>query len=94
MAISLVLFVCAGLALGWGNARFTEASAGRVGDSESGGTGALVLLSVARLVVLTGLSVGVAYFVRPAGVGILLGLAAFQVVGLMRVTRPMLRGRT
>ncbi|MEU8898982.1 hypothetical protein [Nocardia sp. NPDC048505] len=89
MAISLVVFIGAGLALGWGNARFTELSATRVP-----GVRALTLLSAARLLVLTGVTVGAAFFFQPAGVGILLGLAAFQAVTLLRVARPILRGRT
>ncbi|MEV0245537.1 hypothetical protein AB0H76_02985 [Nocardia sp. NPDC050712] len=93
MAISLVLFICAGLALGWGNDRFTQVSVARIADAAAG-VGALAVLSGARLVVLTAVSVAFAYFVRPGGVGILLGLAAFQAVALLRVTRPLLRGRT
>ncbi|MGW0249933.1 hypothetical protein ACWDYH_25245 [Nocardia goodfellowii] len=94
MAISLVLFICAGLALGWGNARFTKVSVARVADSAAGGLGALALLSGARLVVLTAVSVTVAFLMRPSGFGIMLGLAAFQACALLWVARPMLRGRT
>ncbi|MEV6278502.1 hypothetical protein [Nocardia sp. NPDC051832] len=94
MAISLVLFICAGLALGWGNARFTRVSVDRIADSEAGGVGALALFSGARLVVLTAVSVALAFLVRPGGVGVLVGLAGFQAFALLWFARPMLRGRT
>ncbi|WP_194815043.1 hypothetical protein [Nocardia sp. XZ_19_385] len=94
MAISLVLFICFGLALGWGNARFTQMWVDRIADSEAVGVGALALFSGARLIVLTGVSVAVAFLVRPGGVGILVGLAIFQAFAPFWVARPMWRGRT
>ncbi|MFC9894169.1 hypothetical protein ACFVMC_10790 [Nocardia sp. NPDC127579] len=87
MAISLAVFICAGLALGWGNARFTQLSVARIAGSATGGVGALAALALARLFVLTAVSVAFAFLVRPGGVGILLGLAVFQAMALLRVAR-------
>ncbi|MEV0295573.1 hypothetical protein [Nocardia sp. NPDC050710] len=94
MATSLVVFMCAGLALGWGNARFTRAAAARIADSAAAGAGRLALLSATRLFVLTAFSIAVASFVRPGGIGIFFGLALFQAAALLWVARPMVGRRT
>ncbi len=93
MAISLVVFICAGAALGWGNSRFTRRAVARI--TESGASaGRVAGLSLARLFVLTAISVTVAYLVRPAGVGIIFGLALFHAATLLRYARPIVRGQT
>ena len=84
MAISLVVFIGVGLALGWGNTRFTRVAVGRIAHAEGAGVGQLAALSLLRLLVLTVVSVAVAYLVRPGGIGILFGLAAFQATALLR----------
>ncbi|MFI9508864.1 hypothetical protein [Nocardia sp. NPDC052566] len=94
MAISLVVFICAGFALGWGNARFARVTVARIAESATAGAGRLLVLSAARLLVLTAVSTSVAYFMRPGGIGIFFGLATFQAAALLRIARPMVGRQT
>ncbi|WP_309231071.1 hypothetical protein [Nocardia sp. SYP-A9097] len=88
----LGVFISAGLALGWINAQITWMSIVRITDAETPSKQKLALSSAARLIILTGLSIVVAFFTRPYGVGIFFGLAVFQLILVLHTVVPEVKG--
>ncbi|APA99999.1 hypothetical protein [Nocardia seriolae] len=88
----LGVFMASGLALGWANARLTWMSIVRITDSETPSKQKLALSSASRLLILTGLSILVAFLTRPYGVGIFFGLALFQLVLVLHTALPEVKG--
>ncbi len=88
----LGVFISAGLALGWINAQITWMSIVRITDAETPSKQKLALSSAARLIILTGLSIVVAFFTRPYGVGIFFGLAVFQLILVLHTALPEVKG--
>ncbi|MFB7716905.1 MULTISPECIES: hypothetical protein [unclassified Nocardia] len=88
----LGVFISAGLALGWINAQVTWMSIVRITDAETPSKQKLALSSAARLLILTGLSILVAFFTRPYGVGIFFGLAVFQLILVLHTALPEVKG--
>ncbi|MCU1470853.1 MAG: uncharacterized protein JWQ39_2002 [Glaciihabitans sp.] len=90
--LMLGVFMCAGLALGGINAQITWVSIVRITDAETPSKQKLALSSAARLLILTGLSIVVAFFTRPYGVGIFFGLAVFQLILVLHTVVPEVKG--
>ncbi|MFJ4649852.1 ATP synthase subunit I [Nocardia sp. NPDC088792] len=88
----LGVFMSAGLALGWLNARLTWMSIVRITDAETPSKQKLALSSASRLLILTALSIVIAYFTRPYGVGIFFGLAVFQLILILHTVVPEVKG--
>ncbi|MFQ6395036.1 hypothetical protein ACLMAJ_16415 [Nocardia sp. KC 131] len=87
----LGVFICGGLALGWLNAYLTRMAVNRVANSESPRKQGLLLSSAVRLFGITAVSIAVAFFARPSGIGIFFGLAVFQVVLVLCTVLPELK---
>ena len=51
----------------------------------------LIASTIARLVVLTVVAVGIAVAFWPDGIGLLLGLAIFRLIALVMTTIPLLK---
>ena len=82
-------FVVLGLAFGVLNTWLTQRSIVRYGAKRS--KGGFVSGTLARLGLLTVASVGAVALVRPDGIGMLLGVAVFQVIVLVGAAIPVLR---
>lgn len=82
----------AGLALGWVNARLRWTTIVRITDAETPSKQKLALSSASRLIILTALSIVVAFFTRPNGVGIFFGLAVFQLILVLHTALPEVKG--
>lgn len=94
MTMPMAAYFCAGLALGWGNALWSKRAIVRIVDDDAAGSGRLIFLSIARLLVLTVISLAVAFAAGAPAIGLFFGLAAFQAVRLLRIGRPALQGQT
>lgn len=81
-----------GLMLGLLNARITWISIVRITDAETPSKQKLALSSASRLIILTALSIVVAFFTRPYGVGIFFGLAVFQLILVLHTALPEVKG--
>lgn len=84
------LFLLLGLGLGMLNTRLMHMSLVVYGSRRS--KGGFVVGMASRLFALTGLAIGAVVLVRPDGVGLLIGLAVFQVIALLIAAVPVLRG--
>ncbi|MGH9054401.1 MAG: hypothetical protein ACRDYY_00825, partial [Acidimicrobiales bacterium] len=83
---------CAGLGMGMGNFRLIVRSVVRVGKRHSERTRRpLAINTLGRLAVMTVVALVLVWFVPPLGLGIVGGIAVFQVVLLANVTRSMLK---
>lgn len=85
------LFGVLGLALGVGNAWMVQRSAARYADQGGAGKGKLAVSALSRLAVSTVIAIGCALLVRPAGLGVLAGLAAFQLIAVAAAAVPMIK---
>ncbi|HLG67518.1 MAG TPA: hypothetical protein VKV36_06570 [Acidimicrobiales bacterium] len=86
------LGLCVGLGLGLVNFRMAQRSVAKVGRRASGGTRRpLATNTVARLAGVSVVALGLMFLDFDLGVGILGGLAVFQVLLLFNVARSMLR---
>ncbi|AFU04661.1 hypothetical protein [Nocardia brasiliensis] len=93
MMMPTAMYFCAGLALGWGNALWTRRAITRIVDDDVT-SGRLILLSMTRLLVLTVVSIAIAFLAGAPGVGVFFGLAIFHAARLFRIRRPALQGQT
>jgi hypothetical protein len=84
-------FFCGGLALGLLNmalaARYGERFAARAAPSKR----AFAVSVLGRLALITGLAVGLALALQPAGLGVFAGLAAFQLVMVFIASLPLVK---
>jgi|SRR5215213_263452 len=86
------LFVLLGLALGALNSRFVQRSVLRFAASEAADKKRRFTLSVlGRLGAVTLVAVGCAFFARPDGLGVIAGLAFFQLVMIGGASVPLLK---
>ncbi|MFF0489891.1 hypothetical protein ACWDSJ_07825 [Nocardia sp. NPDC003482] len=90
--VLLGVFICAGLGLGWLNARLTWKSITNVIRSETASKQALMASTAVRLLGLTVIAIVVALLTRPNGIGIFFGLALFQVVVVLHTVVPEWKG--
>lgn len=83
---------CAGLGMGMANFRLIVRSVVRVGKRRSGrARRPLAMNTLGRLAVMTVVALVLVWFVPPLGLGIVGGIAVFQVILLANVTRSMLK---
>lgn len=78
--ILMGVFGCAGLALGLLNTRLVQRSVSRATITENPSKRALAFSALGRLAIITVIAVGMAFFVRPDGLGVFVGLAVFQFI--------------
>ena len=82
-----------GLGLGVFNTRLLQRSVVKVISSENPSRTAIGRSSVPRLMLITALAVALGIFLRPDGVGVFLGLAAFQVIIIATTVSPVMKER-
>lgn len=85
------VFFGAGLALGLGNALMVRRAALSITAEDHPLKGKMALNSASRLLVITVIALLIAYLFRPLGVGVLLGLALFQVVLVLSTMVPVVK---
>lgn len=86
------IFACIGLALGALNTRMVQRSVLRFASNDAPNKKSRFTQSVlARLALVTLLAVGCALLVRPDGLGVFTGLAAFQLVMLLAASIPIFK---
>jgi ATP synthase I chain len=82
-----------GLGLGLLNTRLLQRSVVKVISSENPSKTAIGRSSVPRLLLITALAVALGIFLRPDGLGVLLGLAVFQVIIIGTSAAPVMKER-
>jgi peptidoglycan biosynthesis protein MviN/MurJ (putative lipid II flippase) len=90
--ILMGVFGCVGLALGAMNSRMVQKAVLAYGQSEATNKKAMFTRSIlARLGLATVVAIGCAYFFRPDGFGVFVGLAFFQMLMLGGASVPVYR---
>jgi hypothetical protein len=84
---------CIGLGLGLFNTRMLQRDVANVIARDNPNKKAVGLLSARRLAVITGIAVLLGIFVRPDGLGVFLGLAAYQLINVTNTAMPVLKER-
>ena len=85
-----LLFVL-GLAMGLLNALAVKRAAMRITAQEHPLKKQMAVNSMGRLAVLSVVALAIAFLVRPAGLGVLFGLALFQLLLVLTTTLPVLK---
>lgn len=80
-----------GLVLGAFNARLAQMSVARYADGDSFGKGQFALTVLGRLGVVTVVALGCAILLRPAGLAVFAGLAAFQLLAIVSAMVPLVK---
>lgn len=88
-AVMFGVFFSVGLALGLLNALLVKWSVASIAAEDHPLKRKVALNSVTRLVVITVIALALAYFFRPTGLGVLFGLAVFQVVLVLSTVLPV-----
>jgi hypothetical protein len=83
------VFFAGGLALGLLNALLVKWSVGSIAAQDHPLKRKVALNSATRLIVITVIALVVAYLFRPVGLGIVFGLAVFQVVLVLSTVLPV-----
>lgn len=81
------LFVVVGLAFGVLNTWLIQRSVVRYGENQR--KGSFIRSVFVRLGIMTAAALTAAYFIRPDGVGLLAGIAIFQVIVMVGATLPV-----
>ena len=89
--VMLGVFFSVGLALGLSNALLVKYSVTSITAHENPRKKKMALNSATRLLIITVIGLIIAYFFRPYGLGVLFGLAFFQVLLVLSTTLPVLR---
>ena len=84
-------FFCGGLALGLLNMALAARSAERFAARAAPSKRAFAVSVLGRLALITGLAVGLALALQPAGLGVFAGLAAFQLVMVFIASLPLVK---
>lgn len=82
-----------GLGMGLFNARLLQRSVVKAISREQPAKRVLVGSSVQRLMIVTVIALVLGYFVRPDGLGVFFGLAAFQFIFMANTMMPVLKER-
>ncbi|UXA16724.1 ATP synthase subunit I [Mycobacterium sp. SMC-4] len=85
------LFFGIGLALGLTNALLVRRSVQSITASDHPLKSKMALNSATRLVVITVVGLSIAFYFRPQGLGVLFGLALFQVILVLSTSLPVLK---
>lgn len=90
--LPLALFGCLGLALGALNSRLVQLSVLRFArDGESAKKRQFMGSVLGRLGLITLLAAAIGILLRPAGLGVFAGLAAFQILMLVNASIPLVK---
>ena len=90
--ISFALLLCVGLALGIVNSWFVHRSAVRYGSSGPISTKRMITVGMLpRLALITLVALTLAILFRPAGIGVLVGLAVYQVITVVTSSMSMVK---
>lgn len=84
---------CVGLGLGLFNTRMLQSDVVKVIGKDNPNKRAVGLLSARRLMIITGIAVLLGIFLRPDGLGVFLGLAAYQLINVANTALPVLKER-
>ncbi|HEY3609222.1 MAG TPA: ATP synthase subunit I [Pseudonocardiaceae bacterium] len=82
-----------GLGLGLFNSRMLQRDVVNVIAKDNPNKMAVGILSARRLVIITAIAVALGIFVRPDGLGVFLGLAAYQLINIGHTAMPVLKER-
>ena len=85
------VFGCIGIALGALNNRMLQKSVLRYAADEHAGKKEFRRGVMSRLGLITLIAIGLGFFVRPDGLGVFVGLAAFQIIMLIGAAVPVFR---
>lgn len=85
------LLVCVGLALGALNSRLVQRSVARYAGSAGQGKRRFIGGVFGRLTVISVIGLGLCLLLLPDGLGVLGGLAAFQILMLASASMPLIR---
>jgi hypothetical protein len=91
--IMMGAFGIVGMGLGLLNTRLLQKSVAKVIASDNPSKMAVGRTSVPRLLMITALAFGIAYFERPDGLGVFVGLAIFQVIIVGTTVAPVVKER-
>ncbi len=90
--LTFALMVCVGLAIGAFNSWLVHRSAVRYGTGEAVSRRRMITVGVLpRLALITLVALALAILFQPAGIGVLAGLAVFQVVTIVTSSMSMLK---
>jgi hypothetical protein len=84
-------FFCGGLGLGLFNTALVQCSAARFAASSDSNKRRFAMSVLTRLALITGLAVGLALALRPDGLAVFAGLAAFQLLMIFIASVPLLK---
>jgi hypothetical protein len=87
----VAVFFCGGLGLGLLNTALVQRSAARFAASGDPNKRRFAVSVLGRLTLITGLAVGLALTVRPAGLGVFAGLAALQLLIIFIASVPLVK---
>lgn len=85
------VFFAIGLALGLTNALLVRRSVQAITASDHPLKSKMALNSATRLMVITVVGLSIAFYFRPQGLGVLFGLALFQVILVLSTSLPVLK---
>jgi len=85
------VLVCAGLGLGGLNSWLVQRSVARYGGHPGHGKGRFIRGVFGRLALITFLGLGLCVLLLPDGIGVLGGIAAFQILMLASASMPLIR---
>ncbi|HET9253904.1 MAG TPA: hypothetical protein VFO16_01725 [Pseudonocardiaceae bacterium] len=84
-------FFCGGLGLGLFNTALVQRSAARFAARGEGNKRRFAASVLARLALVTAIAVGLAWVMRPDGLAVFAGLAAFQLLMIFIASVPLIR---
>lgn len=85
------VFAVLGMALGLLNAYLVRRAAARFAEPDAPSKASFAMSSLGRLALITVLAVTLALLIRPAGLGVFIGLAAFQLLMIGVGVVPLLK---
>jgi hypothetical protein len=91
--VMMGVFGIVGMGLGLLNTRLLQHSVAKVIASDNPTKWAIGRSSVPRLMLITILAFGIAFFVRPDGLGVFFGLVIFQVIIMGTTVAPVMKER-
>jgi len=91
--IPMGILGCVGLGLGLVNARMLQRDVLAVISKENPTKKAVGILSARRLLIITAIAVALGIFIRPDGLGVFLGLAAYQFINIAHTALPVIKER-
>jgi hypothetical protein len=86
------MYACFGLCLGLVNIWLVQRAVARVTSQDNPSKQLMAVSSFKRLAVISGVALVILFLDRSDGLGVLLGLAVFQVVFLVNTSVPVLKG--